>query len=285
MRQFCRTEMLIGADAQQKLNDSSVAVFGLGGVGSFTVEALARAGVGHLTLVDFDTVDPTNINRQLFALHSTVGKYKTEVAKSRILDINPNAQVTTLCCRFDQTTASAVDFSRFNYVVDAIDTVSSKLLLAKICFEQNVPIISCMGTGNKFDAGAFRVADVFETKMCPLAKVMRKELKARGVSRLKVVYSEECPQTPLAEYSDTANADNTSADNAASIDTNTNAETIGTADIGTDTTARTDNEKNTAYNSSVHRKATPASISYVPPVAGMLLAGEVIKDIIGHTTK
>lgn len=278
MRQFCRTEMLIGADAQKKLNNSSVAVFGLGGVGSFTVEALARVGVGHLTLVDFDTVDQTNINRQLFALHSTVGKYKTEIAKARILDINPNAQVDTLCCRFDQTTASTIDFSRFNYVVDAIDTVSSKLLLAKICFEQNVPIISCMGTGHKFDASAFRIADVFQTKMCPLAKVMRKELKALGVPRLKVVYSEECPQTPMAEYVDTGTNIGTNADNATSTDNSTNVDSTASADTSTNT----ENSTN-ADNTSVHRKATPASISYVPPVAGMLLAGEVIKDIIGHT--
>ncbi len=262
MRQFCRTEMLIGANAQQKLNNSNVAVFGLGGVGSFTVEALARAGVGQLTLVDFDTVDPTNINRQLFALHSTVGKYKTDIAKARILDINPNAQVTALCCRFDQTTASTFDFSQFSYVVDAIDTVSSKLLLAKICFRQNIPIISCMGTGNKLDASAFRVADVFETKMCPLAKVMRKELKALGVTRLKVVYSEECPQTPKEEYSD---IDANSAGNR------TNADNEGIAE-----TANADNAR-------LRKKATPSSISYVPPVAGMLLAGEVIKHIIGHT--
>lgn len=275
MRQFCRTEMLIGAEAQKKLNNSSVAVFGLGGVGSFTVEALARSGVGHFTLVDFDTVDQTNINRQLFALHSTVGKFKTDVAKSRILDINPNAQVTAVCCRFDQTTASTFDFSQFDYVVDAIDTVSSKLLLAKVCFEQNIPIISCMGTGNKFDASAFRVADVFDTKMCPLAKVMRKELKALGITHLKVVYSEECPQTPKAEYAENASTDvNTSIDNTS-----------------TDSIANTENKKNSDYTSadtqknadraSVHRKATPASISYVPPVAGMLLAGEVIKHIIG----
>ncbi len=242
MRQFCRTEMLIGAEAQKKLNNSNVAIFGLGGVGSFTVEALARAGVGSLTLVDFDKVDETNINRQLFALYSTVGQYKTDVAKTRILDINPNVQVTAVCCRFDQNTANMFDFSQFNYVVDAIDMVSSKLLLAKICFLQNVPIISCMGTGNKYDASAFRVADIFDTKMCPLSKVMRKELKALGVSRLKVVYSEEVPQTPIMEYM----------------------------------LNKTDSNANM-------RKATPASISFVPPVAGMILAGEVVKDIIGYT--
>ncbi len=242
MRQFCRTEMLIGVEAQKKLNNSNVAIFGLGGVGSFTVEALARAGVGSLTLVDFDKVDETNINRQLFALYSTVGQYKTDVAKTRILDINPNVQVTAVCCRFDQNTANMFDFSQFNYVVDAIDMVSSKLLLAKICFLQNVPIISCMGTGNKYDASAFRVADIFDTKMCPLAKVMRKELKALGVSRLKVVYSEEVPQTPIMEYM----------------------------------LNKTDSNANM-------RKATPASISFVPPVAGMILAGEVVKDIIGYT--
>lgn len=248
MKQFCRTEMLIGAEAQQKLNNASVAVFGLGGVGSYTVEALARAGVGNLTLVDFDKVDETNINRQLFALHSTVGMLKTDVAKARVADINPQAQVTAVCCRFDQNTATTFDFAQFNYVVDAIDTVSSKLLLAQICFEQNVPLVSCMGTGNKYDASAFRVADVFQTSMCPLAKVMRKELKARGVTRLKVVYSEEQPQTPKTQYM----------------------------------LQKTSEPPQEPPQNGTHVKATPSSISYVPPVAGMILAGEVIKGIIGN---
>lgn len=240
MSQFCRTEMLIGANAQKKLHDSRVAVFGLGGVGSYAAEALARAGVGFLTLVDFDKVDETNINRQLFALHSTVGKYKTDVAAARISDINPSAEVTAVCRRFDQSTADKFDFSRFDYVIDAIDTVTSKILLAKICYFRNIPIISCMGTGNKYDASAFRVADISDTKMCPLAKVMRKELKAAGVLRLKTVYSDECPQKP-----------------------DTESMLRGTVD-----------------EERARKKPVPASISYVPPVAGMILAGEAIKYLI-----
>lgn len=236
MKQFCRTEMLIGEDAQRALNKSRVAVFGLGGVGSYAVEALARAGVGKLTLVDFDVVDETNINRQLFALHSTVGKPKTEVAKARVADINPNAQIEALRMRFDQTTASQIDFSAFDYVIDAIDMVTSKLLLIEVCQAQNVPIISCMGTGNKLDASAFCVADIFQTSVCPLAKVMRKELKTRGITKLKVVYSPEQPLVPK----------------------------VGATQSVTTV-----------------RKATPSSISFVPPVAGMLLAGEAIKHIAG----
>ncbi len=232
MNQFSRTVRLIGKDAQQKLHDSHVAVFGLGGVGSFVVEALARAGVGKLTLVDSDVIEETNLNRQLFALHSTLGKQKTEVARLRVLDINPNAQVTTLCLKFDATTQNQFDFSTFDYVVDAIDTVTSKLLLVKLCHDVNTPIISCMGTGNKLDATAFHVADVFETSVCPLAKVMRRELKKLGIPKLKVVYSQETP-----------------------IESSTDAEETGA-------------------------KRSPASISFVPPVAGMILAGEVIKDLI-----
>lgn len=226
MKQFVRTENLIGSNAVAKLQNSHVAVFGLGGVGSFTVEALARAGVGKLTIVDCDVVDETNLNRQLFALHSTVGKNKTEVAKARIADINPSAQVFAKCVRFDATTASQFDFS-FDYVVDAIDTVTSKLLLAEICRKNGTPIISCMGTGNKLDPARFRVADIFQTSVCPLAKVMRKELKSRGIDSLKVVYSEETPIVPQSED-----------------------------------------------------KRTPASISFVPSAAGLLLAAEVVRDLI-----
>lgn len=227
MQQFCRTEMLVGKQAQEKLINSHVAVFGLGGVGSYTAEALARVGVGTLTLVDCDVVEESNINRQLYALHSTVGLPKTQVAKQRICDINPNAKVNALSIRFDATTAPLMDFSSFDYVVDAIDTVTSKLLLAELCHKAGTPIVSCMGTGNKLDATAFRVEDIFRTSVCPLAKVMRKKLKEMGIPSLKVVYSTELP-------------------------------------------CRNDQSE----------KRTPASISFVPPVAGMILAGEVIKDII-----
>ena len=231
MQEFCRMEMLLGADALQKLQNSHVAVFGVGGVGCYTVEALARAGVGALTLVDDDVFATSNINRQLFALHSTLGQAKVAVAKERIADINPNCNVQAVKLRFDATTASQFDFAQFDYVVDAIDTVTSKLLLAKLCHQANTPIISCMGTGNKLDATAFLVADIFQTSVCPLAKVMRKELKALGIPSLKVVYSKEVPQTP------------------------------------------------TQLESS-NKRQTPSSISFVPPVAGLILAGEVVKDII-----
>lgn len=238
MQQFDRTTMLIGEESQRKLARSHVAVFGLGGVGSFVAEAFARAGVGNLTLVDDDVVSLTNLNRQLYALHSTLGQTKVSVAASRIADINPCAQVDARCVRFDETTATQFDFSAFDYVVDAIDTVTSKLLLAKLCAESDTPLISCMGTGNKLDATAFRVADIYETSVCPLAKIMRKQLKTLGITHLKVVYSEEQPRS-------------------------------------------FDRQVSPADQQDKHpKRQTPASISFVPPVAGMILAGEVIKDLI-----
>lgn len=231
MQEFCRMEMLVGADALNKLNSCHVAVFGIGGVGCYTVEALARAGVGKLTIVDDDVFATSNVNRQLYALQSTIGQCKVDVAKSRIADINPNCKVDALKVRFDGQSCGQFDFAQFDYVVDAIDTVTSKLLLAKLCFDAGTPIISCMGTGNKLDATAFEVADIFQTSVCPLAKVMRKELRALGVDKLKVVYSKEVPQTP------------------------TQLETS-------------------------NKRQTPSSISFVPPVAGLILAGEVVKDLI-----
>ncbi len=227
---LCRTEMLVGKNAISTLKNSHVAIFGIGGVGSYTVEALARAGVGLLTLVDDDVFVPSNVNRQLYALQSTFGKSKVAVAKERIADINPNCVVNALQLRFDLQSANQFDFSAFDYVVDAIDTVTSKLLLVELCNKAQTPIVSCMGTGNKLDATAFRVADIFDTSVCPLAKVMRKQLKERNVKKLKVVYSTEVPQTPTQlEIS--------------------------------------------------NKRQTPASISFVPPVAGLILAGEVIKDL------
>lgn len=242
MQQFEREIMLIGQSAVEKLHGARVAVFGLGGVGSFAVEAIARAGVGHITVVDDDVVSYSNVNRQLYALHSTVGQAKTAVAAARIADVNPNATVNALCLRFDKVTASQFDFSSFDYVVDAIDTVTSKLLLVELCEKSHTPIISCMGTGNKLDSTAFRVADIYETAVCPLCKVMRKELRARGITKLKVVYSEEQPITPVAQQ----------------------ISDFGSGDTG-----------------NIHRKRqTPGSISFVPPVAGMILASVVVKDLI-----
>lgn len=231
MSQFCRTEMLIGEQAVQALKNAHVAVFGLGGVGSYAVEALARAGVGALTLVDDDVIAESNLNRQLYALHSSIGQAKVDVAKKRILDINPECEVTALQIRFDAKTADKFDFASFDYVADAIDTVTSKLLLAELCNRVNTPVISCMGTGNKMNACAFEAADISQTSVCPLAKVMRRELKKRGIDRLKVVYSKEQPITP-------------------------------------------------AQLEQSCKRQTPASISYVPSVAGLILAGEIIKDLI-----
>ncbi len=227
MSQFSRTLSLIGQENVNKLANCHVAVFGLGGVGSYVVEALARAGVGQLTVVDDDVVQPSNINRQLFALHSTVGMAKTAVAKARIADINPNAVVNEKTLRFDQTTAPVFDFSTFDYVVDAIDTVTSKLLLTELCHKFGTPIISSMGTGNKMHNTCFQIADISQTSVCPLAKVMRRELKKRGIPHLKVVFSAETPKDPQADD-----------------------------------------------------KRTPASISFVPPVAGLVLAGEVVRNLV-----
>ena len=217
-----RTESLIGKEQTDKLNLSHVCVFGLGGVGSFTVEALARAGVGTLTLVDGDDLSLTNINRQLIATVGAVGRAKVDVQKERVLSINPDAKVYTHKLFYLPENESDIDFSRFDYVVDAVDTVTAKLIIIQKANQSRVPVISCMGTGNKLDPTAFKVADISKTKVCPLAKVMRKELKARGITNVKVVYSEEEP---------------------------------------------------------VKKERTPASISFVPSVAGLILAGEVIKDI------
>jgi len=230
---FSRTIRLIGEAEFDKLKNSSVAVFGIGGVGSAVAEALARAGVGRLCLIDSDTVNITNINRQLIALHSTIGKNKVDVAAQRIADINPNAVVTPVCKFYDSETQNRFDLSQFDYIADAIDTVTSKLLLIENAARLNVPIISCMGTGNKLDASAFEVSDIYKTSVCPLARVMRRELKARGIKKLKVVYSKEIPMEPQIE-----------------------------APLPEG------------------RRQVPSSISFVPPVAGYILAGEIIKELI-----
>lgn len=231
---FSRSRLLLG-DGMQKLACSHVAVFGLGGVGSYAVEALARTGIGKLSLFDSDTVSYTNINRQLIALHSTVGTLKTEVCKKRISDINPDAKVFTYPVFFTRENADSIDFSAFDYVVDAIDTVSSKILLAEICNFHGIPIISCMGTGNKLDPTMLKVSDIYKTSVCPLARVMRRELKKRGIKKLKTVYSEEVPLSP-------------------------------------------------DYPEDFEKKGSgfaPGSISFVPSAAGLIIAGEVIKDLCG----
>ena len=201
--QFARTELLLGKDAVEHLSHCRVAVFGIGGVGGYVCEALARSGVGSLDLIDNDKVCLSNINRQIIATMKTVGEYKTQVMKNRILDINPEAVVNTYECFFLPETAADFPFDQYDYVVDAIDTVTAKIELVMQCRKAGVPIISSMGAGNKLDPTQFRVADIYKTKMDPLAKVMRRELKKRGVTKLKVVYSEEEPICPASKGSST----------------------------------------------------------------------------------
>ena len=195
-QQFLRTAMLLGADALERLQKARVAVFGIGGVGGYTVEALARAGIGALDLIDHDTVSLSNINRQILATHSTVGMEKVEAARMRILDINPGCRVVTHPVFYTPETADRFDFTQYDYIVDAIDTVTGKLQLVQRAMEAGTPIISCMGTGNKLDASAFQVSDISKTTMCPLARIMRKELGKRGIKHLKVVYSQEEALSP-----------------------------------------------------------------------------------------
>ena len=238
--QFGRTELLIGTAATEKLKASRVAVFGIGGVGGYVCEALVRAGVGSFDLVDRDTVSESNINRQIIALHSTIGKFKTEVMCARMLDINPSVKVNTHNVFFLQENSDTFDFSDFDYVIDCVDTVSAKIALAEICTEKNIPIISSMGAGNKLDPCAFKVADIYDTKVCPLAHVMRRELKRRNIKSLKVVYSEEKPITPVMPVTE-------------------NKITDGPC---------------------THSRPVPGSVSFVPSVVGLIIAGEVIKDLI-----
>lgn len=231
---FLRTEMLLGSSSMEKLKNSRVLVFGLGGVGSYTAMALARSGVGKLILVDNDTVSMTNINRQALAFHSTVGRYKTEVMKELLLDINPKLEIelhNTFVLTDNVADIIAYDI---DYIVDAIDTVTAKLAIAELADKRDIPLISCMGTGNKLHPELFKIADINETKVCPLCKVMRKEIKNRGIRKLKVLYSEEKPLAPKYEPP---------------------AEEKG------------------------ERRSVPGSIAFVPPVAGLMIAGEVIRTL------
>ena len=240
---FSRTERLLGAAAMDKLAASRVAVFGLGGVGGYVVEALARSGVGQLDLVDNDRICPSNLNRQILATHSSLGRYKTDAAADRVRDIAPGCLVRCWRTFFLPETADAFDFSAFDYVVDAIDTVTGKLELAVRCQAAGTPQISSMGTGNKLDPSALCVADLYETAVDPLARVMRRELRKRGVRALKVVYSREEPRSPAPEMPEAEEAD-----------------------------------EETGFVS--RRRATPGSTAFVPPAAGLLLASEVVRDLI-----
>lgn len=235
--QFLRTAMLLGEAAVEKLQNARVAVFGIGGVGGYTVEALARAGIGSIDVIDSDTVSRSNINRQILATHSTVGIPKVEAARKRILDINPDCLVRTHEVFYTSETAGQFDFTDYDYIVDAIDTVTGKLALVERAIAAGTPVICCMGTGNKLDASAFQVADISKTTMCPLARIMRKELGKRGIKHLKVVYSQEEALTPTGWEEEAA---------------------------------------------ALGKRQIPGSVSFVPGAAGLILAGEVIKDIAGR---
>ena len=234
--QFSRSQILLGEDAMQRLYGAKVAIFGIGGVGGYTAEALVRSGVGQLDLIDSDTVSVTNINRQLFATHSTVGQLKVEVARQRLLDIYPQAQIRTFPVFYNLDTADQFDLSQYDYIVDAIDTVTAKLCLAERAFAAGTPIISCMGAGNKLDGTAFQVSDISKTTICPLARVMRKELKKRGIAHMKVVYSTEEALKPVGAEAEAA---------------------------------------------AIGKRQIPGSTSFIPGIAGLILAGEVIKDLAG----
>lgn len=228
-----RTKLLLSEEAVERLGQSHVAVFGIGGVGGYVAEALARAGIGHLTLIDHDTISESNLNRQIIATVDQIGRYKTDVMKERILSVNPKAQVDTYQCFFlPGMETGFLPLTKYSYVADAIDTVSAKIELALLAQQEGFPLISSMGTGNKLDPSRFKVADIFETKVCPLAKVMRKELRSRGIRKLKVVYSEEEPLSPRLLLKEGG------------------------------------------------RRAIPGSVSFVPGTAGLILAGEIIKDLI-----
>ena len=247
MNQFSRTQLLFGKDGMERLYRARVAVFGIGGVGGYTVEALARSGIGTLELIDDDRVCLTNLNRQIFATRKTVGQYKVDVAEQRILEINPDAAVHTHKTFDTPQTADQFDFTQYDYVVDAIDTVTGKLALVEQAQKAGVPIISCMGAGNKTDPAAFEVADIYKTSVCPLARIMRQELRKRGVKKLKVVYSKEPAITPVDDMT---------------ISCRTHC-------ICPPGTAR----------KCTQRRQVPGSNAFVPAAAGLILAGEVVKDL------
>ncbi len=250
LNRFSRTELLLGKESMEKLSKARVAVFGIGGVGGYVCEALVRSGVGAFDLIDDDKVCLTNLNRQIIATQKTVGQYKTDVMKERILDINPDADVRVHKCFFLPENADEFPFEEYDYVVDAVDTVTAKIELVMKCNEKNVPIMSSMGAGNKLDGSQFKVADIYKTKVCPLAKVMRRELKKRGIKKLKVVYSEELPTRPAEDMS-------------------ISCKTGCICPPG-------------AQHKCTERRDIPGSVAFVPSVAGLIIAGEVVKDLIIH---
>jgi len=239
LKQFSRTQLLLGEKSMEELAKKTIAIFGVGGVGGYTVEALARSGIGHFVLIDDDLVNITNINRQILATFNTIGKAKVDVAKERILEINPDAIVETHKCFYLPANRDEFDFSKYDYVVDAIDTVTAKIDIIVRCYESNIPVISAMGAGNKMNPTMLEVSDIYKTEMDPLAKVMRRELKKRGVKKLKVVYSKEKAITPLEPVFD-------------EDDTNSK------------------------------RRSIPGSTAFVPSVSGLIIASEVVKDLINY---
>ena len=248
MDQFARTQLLLGVEAMNKLKNSRVAVFGIGGVGGYSVEALARSGVGAVDLIDDDKVCLTNINRQIIADVKTIGKYKVDVARDRILSINPRCKVTTYQCFYLPQNAKDFDFSQYDYVIDAVDTVTAKINLVMQANESGVPVISSMGAGNKLDPTAFVVSDIYKTDVCPLAKVMRRELKKRNIKKLKVVYSKEKPLVPIEDESISCRSHCVCPPGA--------------------------------ERKCTDRRTIPGSVAFVPSVVGLIIAGEVIKDLI-----
>lgn len=247
LEQFARTELLLGKEAMARLSKAHIAVFGIGGVGGYVVEALARCGVGSFDLIDNDRVCLTNLNRQIIATTDTIGRYKVDVMKERILSVNPEARVNTYPCFYLPENESEFDFTEYSYVVDAVDTVTAKISLVLKANKAGVPIISCMGTGNKLDPTRLKIADIYETSVCPLAKVMRRELRKRNVEKLKVLYSEEEPRVPGKSNS-----------NFVSDDVQNPAE-AETAPKG--------------------RRSIPGSTSFVPSAAGLIIAAEVVRDL------
>lgn len=250
LNQFSRTQLMFGKENIEKLHKSHVAIFGIGGVGGYAVEALARTGIGKITLVDDDKVCLTNLNRQLYATLSSVGKYKVDVAKERILDIYKKAEVDTFKTFYTPDTKDMFDFSQYDYVIDAIDTVVGKLSIVEECYKSSTPVISCMGAGNKVNPTMFEVDDIYNTSVCPLARVIRQELRKRKIPKLKVVYSKEKPIKPLEDMS-------------------ISCRTHCICPSGT-------------VHKSTNRRGIPSSNAFVPSVAGLIVAGEVIKDIIDY---
>ena len=250
LNQFSRTQLMFGKENIEKLHNSHVAIFGIGGVGGYAVEALVRTGIGKITLVDDDKVCLTNLNRQLYATLSSVGKYKVDVAKERILDIYKKAEVNTFKTFYTPDTKDMFDFSQYDYVIDAIDTVVGKLSIVEECYKSSTPVISCMGAGNKVNPTMFEVDDIYNTSVCPLARVMRQELRKRKIPKLKVVYSKEKPIKPLEDMS-------------------ISCRTHCICPSGT-------------VHKCTNRRDIPSSNAFVPSVAGLIVAGEVIKDIIDY---